>query len=85
MRDLLVRVLVSAAAWLDAQNERLLEKRALKRTRTFHWGMYLVDTDGYRYEPKLCPDCVFVKDDYGVIVEVIDCQTNNHHILSQPS
>ena len=28
---------------------------------------------------KLCPDCIYRRDEAGRIVEVIDCQTLNHH------
>lgn len=30
---------------------------------------------------RLCPDCIYMKDANGDVVELIDCQTGQHHLI----
>lgn len=35
-------------------------------------------------EPTLCPSCIWIRDDRGEVVELIDCRTLSHHVLEKP-
>lgn len=34
-------------------------------------------------ELTLCPTCIWIKDDQGEVIEVIDCRTLNHRNLKE--
>ncbi|WP_346922898.1 hypothetical protein [Glutamicibacter creatinolyticus] len=83
MREQLIRSLNRMTEWLDARTERMIARRAQQAEAA---GAVAGSAGGgaesiLGRDERLCPRCVFIFDDHGQVIEVIDCQTNQHHVV----
>ncbi|WP_054820455.1 hypothetical protein [Arthrobacter sp. JCM 19049] len=83
MREQLRRGPNKLTEWLDTRTEDMIARRA----RQAEVAGAVAGSAGRDAESvlgrdeRLCPRCVFIFDDRGQVIEVIDCQTNQHHVV----
>jgi len=83
MREQLIRSLNRMTEWLDARTEDMRARRAQQAEVA---GALAGSAGGgakgvLGRDERLCPRCVFIYDDQGQVIETIDCQTNQHHVV----
>jgi|GEM_PF-3016200 len=83
MREQLISSLNRMTEWLDARTERMIARRAQQAEAAGAVaGSVRGGAEGILgRDERLCPRCVFVYGDHGQVIEVIDCQTNQHHVV----
>lgn len=83
MREQLISSLNRMTEWLDARTERMIARRAqqAEAAGAVAGSAARGAESVLGRDEQLCPSCIFIYDDQGEVTEVIDCQTNQHHVL----